>query len=142
WLRKHEPELFQRAKRFCYISDFLTLWLTGLHRTEAGIAGLSGACNIQSLQWWKPGHPDVPENWLPKVERAGADLGMLLPDVADIFGLPRNCRFIVGSLDQYCGAVGTGTVNPGAVCETTGTVLAAVRCSDHLETNLAPDVYQ
>jgi xylulokinase len=57
-------------------------------------------------------------------------------------GLSKDCRFIVGCLDQYAGAIGTGTVEPGRVCETTGTVLAAVRCADALESDPPEGVYQ
>ncbi|HTL28524.1 MAG TPA: FGGY-family carbohydrate kinase, partial [Tepidisphaeraceae bacterium] len=52
------------------------------------------------------------------------------------------CQFVVGCLDQYAGAIGTGTITPGAICETTGTVLAAVRCADRLNDNPAPSVFQ
>jgi xylulokinase len=57
-------------------------------------------------------------------------------------GLPGACRFVVGCLDQYAGAIGTGTVEPGRVSETTGTVLAAVRLSGSIDAGLPDDVYQ
>jgi sugar (pentulose or hexulose) kinase len=59
-----------------------------------------------------------------------------------LFGLPVTCQFVVGCLDQYAGAIGTGTITPGAICETTGTVLAAVRCADHLDDDPAANVFQ
>jgi xylulokinase len=58
------------------------------------------------------------------------------------FGLPESCRLVMGCLDQYAGAIGTGTTLPDAICETTGTVLAAVRCADQLDENPAPNVFQ
>lgn len=68
-----------------------------------------------------------------------------LPDpskAATLFGLPGSCLFIVGCLDQYAGAIGAGNVMPGGVSETTGTVLATVRCADHFNTKLPPGVFQ
>ena len=63
-------------------------------------------------------------------------------EVADEIGLPRSCRFVVGCLDQYAGAIGTATVKPARVCETTGTVLAAVRCSEQFRDDPPGDVFQ
>jgi xylulokinase len=60
-------------------------------------------------------------------------LGTLRDEVASEMGVPHSCRFVVGCLDQYAGAIGTGTIDPGRICETTGTVLAAVRCSDRID---------
>ena len=144
WLRRHRPDVIAGARRFCYLSDYLTLLFTGRHCSEAGVAGLSGAADIRRLRWWDVAceQLNVPMEWLPPIVRAGTDLGPLLPEIADLLGVPHSCRFIVGCLDQYAGAIGTGTVESGRVCETTGTVLAAVRLSDRLEDNLAPDVYQ
>ena len=79
---------------------------------------------------------------MPAVERAGTMLGTLEPTAAAAFGLPQDCRFVVGCLDQYAGAIGTGTVEPGRMCETTGTVLAAVRCADALADDPPPGVFQ
>jgi xylulokinase len=135
-------ELFARARRFCYLSDYFTLWLTGRHCSEAGIAALSGALDVRTLRWWLRGHPHVLAGWLPEVVRAGTDLGPIAGEAADELGLPAGCRFIVGCLDQYASAIGTGTVTPGGICETTGTVLAAVRLSDRFEERLAPEVYE
>jgi len=66
---------------------------------------------------------------LPPIVRAGSDLGPIRPMVAEMFDLPPGVRVIMGALDQYAGAIGVGNVAPGGVSETTGTVLAVVRCS-------------
>ena len=132
WLQAHDPRRCSRARRLCLLSDYLTLRLTGRHVTEAGAAGLTGLIDIHRLEWWpaitQRVHVDTLK--LPRIERAGADLGPLLPEAANELGLPQSCRFVVGCLDQYAGAIGTGNVLPGRLTETTGTVLATVRCGD------------
>lgn len=131
WLRHRRPDVWQRTKRLCLISDYLTLWLTGRHVTEAGTAGLLGILDIRDLRWWTKAcdQLELPESWLPAVVRAGTDLGSIRPKAADALGLPKGCRFIVGCLDQYAGAIGAGNISPGMVSETTGTALATVRCA-------------
>ena len=135
WFQQHQPETWSGCRRLCLLSDYLTYWMTGQHATEAGVAGLSGLVDIHALRWWPEACERIalPSGWLPRVVRAGTDLGPLRVDAAQSLGLPAACRFVVGCLDQYAGAIGAGNVTPGGVSETTGTVLATVRCSDTFE---------
>jgi len=144
WLRQHRPEIWRRMDRIALMSDYLTLLLTGEHITEAGAAGLTGLVDIHRCRW----SPEIlarfglDERRLPAIARAGTDLGPIRPSAADRFGLPRSCRFVVGCLDQYAGAIGVGNVEPGMISETTGTVLAAVCCADRFSERLGPAVFQ
>jgi xylulokinase len=134
WLQRHSPRAWRDARRICLISDYLTLWLTGRHVSEAGAAALTGLVDIDAAAWW----PEMLERFgidsslLPNILRAGSDLGPLSPSAAEQLGLGERCRFIVGCLDQYAGAIGAATARPGRICETTGTVLAVVACGEGL----------
>ncbi len=144
WLQQRRPELWRRMDRIALISDYLTLLMTGEHVTEAGAAGLTGLVDIHCCRWSADllTRFGVDERRLPAIARAGVDLGPILPSAADRFGLPRSCRFVVGCLDQYAGAIGLGNVEPGMVSETTGTVLATVRCAEGFSERLDPAVFQ
>ena len=144
WLRQQRPDIWKQIGKVCLISDYLTLLLTGKHVTEAGTAGLTGLLDIHHCQWWSEALArfEITERWLPEVVQAGTDLGPIDSSAAQRFGLPSHCRFVVGCLDQYAGAIGAGNVEPGTVSETTGTVLATVRCADRFATDLGPDVFQ
>ncbi len=144
WLKKHEPKIWSRAKRVCLISDYLTLWMTGQHVTEAGTAGLTGLVDIHKVGWWPQAckRLSITDAWLPRVVRAGTDLGVIHHETATTLGLPQSCRFVVGCLDQYAGAIGAGNVTPGGVSETTGTVLATVRCADRFNPAVSAGVFQ
>jgi xylulokinase len=144
WLRDQSPEVYNQSSKLCLISDYLTLLLTGKHVTEAGAAGLTGLVDIHRCQWYPEmlTRFEIDERWLPTIVRAGADLGPITPWAAQCFGLPPSCRFIVGCLDQYAGAIGVGNVEPGVISETTGTVLATVRCTDRFTAQPNPAVLQ
>lgn len=144
WLRAEKPDLWQRTRKLCLISDYLTLWLTGHHVTEGGAAGLTGGVDIHRMRWWLPicMTMQLDTTWLPAVARAGTDLGAVRMSIADEFGLPRTCRFVVGCLDQYAGAIGAGNIHPGGVSETTGTVLASVRCAGQFNEQAPSGVFQ
>lgn len=144
WLRANRPHVCSRASKFLLVSDWLAWWLTGSAVTEAGVSGLLGVLDIHRLSWWPEAceAAGLPESWLPEVVRAGADIGRLRPKIAQELGLPKTCRFIVGCLDQYAGVLGAGGIAPGTVSETTGTVLATVRCAAKFDTRPRPGVYQ
>jgi xylulokinase len=144
WLQEQSSELWKRARKLCLISDYLTLLLTGKHVTEAGAAGLTGLIDIHQCQWYPEilARFKIDERQLPEIVRAGTDLGPITPRAALRFGLPASCRFIVGCLDQYAGAIGVGNVECGMMSETTGTVLASVQCADRFAENLGSAVYQ
>ena len=135
---------YNEVRKVSLISDVLTDWFTGQHVTEAGAAGLTGMVDIHRLQWIDEmlSLVKLPKDRFPRIERAGTDLGPIRPEVADEIGLPRTCRFVVGCLDQYAGAIGAGNVFPGGISETTGTVLATVRCADRFLDHSAPGVFQ
>ena len=144
WLQRESPETWKRSRRLCLMSDYLTFLMTGRHVTESGAAGLTGLVDIHRCGWY-PEMLDtfeIDSRQLPAIVRAGTDLGTIATKAADRFGLPTTCRFVVGCLDQYAGAIGVGNVEPGRISETTGTVLASVRCSDRFTAQPDTGVYQ
>lgn len=144
WLQRRDSRLWSQIRRLCLISDYVTLWFTGQHVTEAGAAGLTGAVDIHRLCWWPEIclQMNVPLCWLPTPVRARTDLGRIRSETAEETELPCTCRFVLGCLDQYAGAIGAGNITPGGVSETTGTVLATVCCTDHFDTDLSSAVFQ
>ncbi len=140
--KQTNARMLEQTKRLCYLSDLFTLWMTGRHATEGGVAGISGAMDVKAFGWWDEmlARIGMRMDQMPPVSRAGTELGALRNEVAAEMGLPSSCRFVVGTLDQYAGAIGTGTTESARVCETTGTVLAAVRCSDRFEDR--PEIFQ
>ena len=150
WIKRHAPQIWKRTAKICLISDYLTLLLTGQHATEAGAAGLTGLLDIHQLRWWPEmlAGLNIPLSFLPRVVRAGSDLGPIASQSAGVgaelagLALSPQCRFVVGCLDQYAGAIGAGNVRPGSMSETTGTVLATVRCTDQFPAAASPGVFQ
>ncbi len=144
WIQRHQPEIWSHTARLSLLSDFVTLWMTGQHVTEAGAAGLTGLVDVKAVNWWPAmcAQARLDSTQLPRIARPGTDFGPIRREIAAELSLPGTCRFVVGCLDQYAGAIGTGNVRPGSISETTGTVLASIRCSDHFEEQAAPGVFQ
>lgn len=141
--RHENPNLWNQSPRFVLLNDFLAFLFTGRHVAESSVAGLSGALDIHALRWrTEPLRALGLETlMLSPVVRSGTDLGNIDPSFAEPTGLPLSCRFVAGCLDQYAGAIGTGSIHPGTLTETTGTVLAAVQCVNALTPNAPADVF-
>jgi xylulokinase len=144
WLQHQSPDVWSRTAGLSLISDSFTRLLTGKHVTEAGAAGLTGLVDIHRCRWWPEmlARFAVEQRWLPEIARAGTDLGPITKEASQRFGLPETCRFVVGCLDQYAGAIGAGNIAPGMLSETTGTALASVRCADRFVAEPRPGVFQ
>ena len=144
WLREHAPAKWAKTRRICGIGDYLAMCLCGEHVTEAGVAALTGLVNARSLEWWPRGLEalEVRESSLPRIVRAGTDVGPIRPEAADRLGLPAGVRVIVGCLDQYAGAIGVGCVAQGRMAESTGTVLAVLCLAGEWRDDLPGDVFQ
>src|SRR5450756_2747660 len=54
WWRRHEPEVFARARRFLLVEDLILHRLTGRFVTEGGIACTSLLYDIVERRWWEP----------------------------------------------------------------------------------------
>lgn len=144
WLRRHEPRLTYKTARIAHLSDYLSWWLSGHWSTEAAVAGLTGLANIHSLEW-SPAALSVAEidvQQLPRIVRAGTSAGKVLSEVARAWGLPQHCEFVAGCLDQFASAIGARNTDPGKISETTGTVMATIRCSSSFDRSLKGNVFQ
>jgi gluconokinase len=51
WLKKYQPQVFQKAYKFLSLADYLTYRLTGEFATSYAIASTTGLFNINSLTW-------------------------------------------------------------------------------------------
>lgn len=130
WIVANEPNVANRASKILFISDLFVEWMTGRHETELSLACMTALACRTTASWSEQRIAllNVPPMTWPTVKRAGQKVGSLLPDRSTQLGLPRSATLYMGCLDQYAGAIGTGVTTPGDVCETTGTVLAAVQC--------------
>jgi xylulokinase len=144
WLQQHRPKVVEGTRRLCGIGDYLVWWLTGNHLAEGGLVGLSGIVDIHQMDYWEHALQaiDLPRSWLPPIVRAGCDAGQVRGDIAKDWGLSPECRVTMGCLDQYAGAIGAGNNEPGGVSETTGTVLATIRCASKFFSHPAAGVFQ
>jgi xylulokinase len=131
WLRRHEPDLVARAHSVCIIPGYLLFRLTGRAATDPITAASTGAYDFWE-QRWVPELLDVcglePDR-MPEVLSPAESAGRLTADAAAKLGLPHGTVAVVGTNDQYAGALGAGNVTPGCASLALGAALALVATS-------------
>lgn len=70
---------------------------------------------------------------LPELVDPGESVGTLLPEVAEVLGLPAGCPVIATANDKAVEALGCGVVHPGQALLSLGTYIAAMTTGDHVE---------
>ena len=143
WVKKHEPEIFEKCAHILLPKDFIRYKLTGEFATE-----VSDASGMQLM--------DVAKRvWSPEVcDKLGIDMGLLAkmhesPDVtgvtsaacAELTGLAAGIPVVGGAGDNPAAAVGTGVVEQGKAFTTIGSSAVVYAVSDEVRIDLAGRVH-
>lgn len=117
WLRKHEPEVMQKAKTFLGSYDYIAYKLTGKFSLERNWALESGMYDIRNEGWlpWVLKEAGITETMLPPVMAPGERLGELLPGLSRELGFDPDVLVAVGSGDHVASAFSAGVKEDGDV---------------------------
>lgn len=115
WLRRHEPEHFERIATLLLPKDYVRLRLTGEKAAEVSDAAGSALFDIESGAWSQEllDAVGLTAQQLPPVLRSVDVAGRLTPRAAEETGLVPGIPVVAGGADNACGAVGAGVVRPG-----------------------------
>lgn len=125
WLKRHEPENYNKAEKVCEYADWMTYKLTG-----KWIANMN---NI-AIRWYydkncggyprslyeKIGLLDVLDKYPQEIAYIGDNIGTLTKEAAEFLGLSENTIVGQGGVDAYIGNIGLGVIAPGKVALITG----------------------
>jgi xylulokinase len=102
WVRRHEPEVWSRARHMLLPKDYVRLRLTGERAIDAAEASGTLLFDVAARRWSDEVCEalGIPQEWLPPA-RESTELG--------------------GAGDQQAGAVGVGAVRPGVLSVVLGT---------------------
>jgi xylulokinase len=110
WLRRHEPEVYERIHRIVLPKDYVRLRMTGKWAIDAADASGTLLFDVAGRRWSDDvlAALEIPTEWLPPVSESTE---------------------IAGAGDQQAAALGVGVIEPGTVSVvlgTSGVVLAAL----------------
>lgn len=115
WMKKQEPDLFAKIAKIMLPKDYIAYKLTGVHCTDVSDASGMLLMDVQHKCWSKEMLKicGIAENQLAHIYESYEKVGTLLPQVANLLGLPETVSVAAGAGDNAAAAVGTGTVGNG-----------------------------
>ena len=125
WLKRNEPELYNKAEKVCEYADWITYKLTG--KWTANLCNISARWYYDSATggfprslYQKIGLEDVLDKYPQDIRMIGDNLGTITKEAADFLGLSPDTIVAQGGVDAYIGNIGLGVIEPGKVALITG----------------------
>ena len=123
WLKENKPEVYERAKHYLLLEDYIIYRLTGKYAASRSLYSSSLLMDIKTGEY-------IPEilNYLGIQE---SQLSTLY-ESGEYVGEYNGIKVMTSALDQIAGITGAGVVRKGIMSETTGTALAVSVLTDKL----------
>ena len=123
WVRKHEPQLFDKFRMLQLPKDYVRWRLTGEYAMDMADASGTLLLDVANRRWSKEmaTATGISMAALPKLFESSEVCGVVSKAGAEQTGLAVGTPVVAGAGDQAAGAVGLGVVAPGAVHATIGT---------------------
>lgn len=124
WVKKHEPELYEKAVHFFLIEDY-TVWLmTGKAQIDFSLATRTMAFDIRTLTWspriFEAAGIDITRMSNPVP--TGTTAGRITTEASVLTGLPPECEIVSVAHDQVAAAIGAGAFDGSVAVDGAGTV--------------------
>ncbi len=126
WIRRHEPEVWERTHKLLFLSGYLTYRLTGAFADSVSCQVGYIPFDYRRLKWpgsrdWKWQAVPVTAEQLPRLVPPGEVLGTLSAEGASITGLREGLPVIAAAADKACEVLGSGALEPHVGCLSYGT---------------------
>ncbi len=124
WIKKHMPDVYERAEHLFQVEDFVVFILTGVAQIDYSLATRSMAFDIDALDWSERimDAAGIDERLYPKAVPSGTAAGKVTPKIAQETGLSLDTVIVSISQDQVAAAVGAGAFDSTVAVDGAGTV--------------------
>jgi xylulokinase len=115
WMARHEPALFEQARKVLLPKDYLRLWLTGEHVGEMSDAAGTSWLDTGGRDWSDAllGKTGLSRAHMPRLVEGSAPSGTLRKALAERWGMAPSVVVAGGGGDNAASAIGAGIVAPG-----------------------------
>ena len=137
WMRRHEPALHERMRRFLLPKDAIRLRLTGEHATDVSDASGTGLFDVGARRWSAPmlGAVGLRPDQVPRAVESHERTGTLRPDIAASAGLPPGVPVFGGGGDSVIQTTSMGVIDGGMAGITIGTAALVGASADRCPAN-------
>ncbi|MES0129325.1 FGGY-family carbohydrate kinase [Mesorhizobium sp. M0029] len=126
-MRRHTPELLDKAHLILDVNGFLLRHLTGTSHATWTSADPFGIFDIREKSWSRPllDHLKIRKNQLPDVLAPGRQAGTIHASAAAETGLREGTPIFAAGGDGHCASLGVNAVRPGIVYLNLGTAVVS-----------------
>lgn len=123
WVKKHEPENFDRCAHILLAKDYIRFKLTGEYATEVSDAAGMQLLDVPHRKWSEEvcEKLGIDMSLLAKVYESPEITGRVTDEAASATGLPVGAVVAGGAGDNAAAAIGTGVCSAGKAFTTIGT---------------------
>lgn len=123
WMRRHEPELFDRIDKVLLPKDYLRYRLTGEHVSEMSDSAGTLWLDVAARDWSDAllAATGLARAQMPRLVEGSAASAVLRPDLAQDWGIDGEVVVAGGAGDNAAAACGVGVVRPGTAFVSVGT---------------------
>ncbi|MGX2945323.1 gluconokinase [Enterococcus alishanensis] len=123
WLKTEKPELFNQARYFIGIKEYVLYKFFGELKMDQSIASATGLFNIFDLTWDNLALETVgiTVDLLPEVVATDYQFQGIKKSYAEVMGLPEDIKFVIGASDGVLSNLGVNAVDEGVLALTIGT---------------------
>ncbi|NQU43832.1 xylulokinase, partial [bacterium] len=123
WLKKNEPENFDRTRHLLLPKDYIRYRMTGEIATDISDAAGTALYNVVERRWATEllDLLEIPHSLMPPVAASYEVTGQVTREAAGATGLAEGTPVVGGGADNPCGAIGAGAVREGRIMLSLGT---------------------
>lgn len=123
WVKRHEPEIFEKCKKILLPKDYVRFMLTGEAATDVSDASGMQLMNIGDRCWSEEvcEKLGIDMSMLAKLYESPEISGYITEEAAHLTGLAVDTPVVAGAGDNAAAAVGMGVVRDGKAFTTIGT---------------------
>ena len=132
WIRNHYPRVFEKARVWLQMADYLYFLLCGETVTEYSMAGRTLLFDIGKRDWSDEmtGTFGVPRSVMPRVQAASSLVGCVHRKAWEATGIPIGTPVFAGGHDHLCASLPTGCLNGRKMLDSSGTAEAILYFSE------------
>jgi len=137
WLKRHQPEIWDRAAMVGEYQDYLTLRMTGRWAASLNTITMRWHYQTQAGGWplsmlARLDLSDLAARWPSEIVAPGQVIGPLTPEAALHLGLNAGTPVVQGGADAFIGMIGLGVTQPGDLAMITGSSHLHLGVADHM----------
>ncbi len=124
WLKKHTPEVFDRAKCILLMQDYIVYMLSGVRQIDYSLSARTAAFDIENKCWIAElfDFAGIDTSLMSKPVPSGTAAGKIRSALAKELGISEDIVIVSGCQDQIAALVGAGVREEGQAMDGIGTV--------------------